>query len=150
MTSYLRKPFFRLPLLLVVLFAISACSNGAGGFPVVASPPDFDILDGEELRSGMHQLAFELQKLDLALLSEADGRPEFRQGVVTSLTNIERIGGLLGATDLSSKHPFLRNDMRKFLADVAKAREEASRSSTRYYMAGRIAASCINCHRAND
>lgn len=146
---YLRK-FYQLPFLMGVMLTMVACSSGTGGFPRVASPPAFDYADGDELRSGMHQLAFELQKLDLALMSEHDDRPEFRQGVVTSLTNIERIGEFLQDGDISTRHSFLRGGMQRFLADVSRARADASRSRPVYYMAGRVSGSCVSCHRANE
>ncbi|MDG2338137.1 MAG: hypothetical protein P8N94_09140 [Gammaproteobacteria bacterium] len=43
----------------------------------IANPPPFDYIDGEELRSNMHQLAFELQQLDMALLDAYVDRPAF-------------------------------------------------------------------------
>lgn len=147
---YLKK-FYHVPFLMVMLLlTMVACSNGSGGFPRIASPPAFDYADGDELRSGMHQLAFELQKLDLALMAEHDNSPNFRQGVVTSLTNIERIGESLQDGDISSRHSFLRGGMERFLADVGRARADASRNRPVYYMAGRVSGSCVSCHRAND
>jgi len=135
--------------LAAVLF-LTGCTNSADSFPRVANPPEFDFADGDELRSGMHQLAFELQKLDLMLLSENDDLANDSQNVVTSLRNIERIAGTLREGDINSQHPFLRRDMDIFLADVARAREDAMRGQTSFYLAGRVSGSCVSCHRAND
>ena len=132
--------------LVAVMFFVAGCSHMVGNPPY---PPDFDYADGEELRSRMHQLAYELRQLDLALVTEHDDRPDFQRGVVDNLRNIERIGGFLQAGDLSSKHPFLQDDMIRFLADVRKARTDALLSPPRYYMTGRISGACINCHQAN-
>lgn len=136
-------------LLAAALFLV-ACNGNGNGFPQVASPPPFDYVDGDELRSRMHQLAFELQQLDMVFTSEEDDNSSFQQDIVNNLRNIERIGGVLQTGDLSSKHPFLQDDMDRFLADVRKARSDASRNSPRYYMAGRISGSCVSCHRANQ
>ena len=45
-----------------------------------------------KLRSNMHQLAFELQQLDRALLDAYVDRPSFQRQIVDSIQNIERIG----------------------------------------------------------
>ena len=137
-------------LALIAMLFLTACTNSSGGFPSVANPPEFDFVDGDELRSGMHQLAFELQKLDLMLLSENDDQANDSQNVVTSLRNIERISGTIREGDINSQHPFLRRDMDMFLADVARAREDAMRGQTSFYLAGRVSGSCVSCHRAND
>ena len=137
-------------LALAAMLFLTACTNSGGGFPRVANPPEFDFVDGEELRTGMHQLAFELQKLDLMLLSENDDLVNDSQNVVTSLRTIERIAGTLREGDINSQHPFLRRDMDIFLADVVRAREDAMRGQTSFYLAGRVSGSCVSCHRAND
>ena len=137
-------------LALAAMLFLTACTNSSGGFPRVASPPEFDFVDGEELRSGMHQLAFELQKLDLILLSENGNQRNDSQSIVSSLRNIERIAGTIREGDINTQHPFLRRNMDMFLADVARAREEVSRGQPSYYFAGRVSGSCVSCHRAND
>jgi len=134
---------------LVAVFALAACSTNSDSFPQIANPPPFDYADGEELRSSMHQLAFELQQLDMALLDAYIDRPSFQRQIVESIQNIERIGGYVQETDLSLRHPFLQDDMDRFLSDVRRARMDAERNVPRYYMAGRISGGCINCHSEN-
>ena len=53
-------------------FTLAGCETSGGDFPQVANPPPFDYEDGEELRSGMHQLAYALQRLDNALANDYD------------------------------------------------------------------------------
>lgn len=137
-------------ILLMSAMMLSACSSGSGAFPQIASPPPFDFADGEELRSGMHQLAFELQRLDAALMAQ-DVQDTFAQReVVTTLRNIERLAGDLSAGDMSSRHTFLRNDMESFLATVSRARMNAEANPARYYMAGRVSGACVNCHQISQ
>lgn len=143
------KPVFRAIVSLVAVFALAGCSSNTDSFPQIANPPPFDYIDGEELRSSMHQLAFELQQLDMALLDAYIDRPSFQRQIVESIQNIERIGGYIQETDLSVRHPFLQDDMDRFLSDVRRAKEDAERSVPRYYMAGRISGGCINCHSEN-
>lgn len=148
MTNRLRKFLTRSFTLLAATALLAGCSASDQGFPAIADPPPFDYADGDELRSRMHQLAFELQQLDLALASRSDDSPNLQQDVRSSLNDIERIGGLLQSGDLASKHPFLQDDMDRFLDDVRRAQSDAESSQPRYYMAGRISGSCMNCHRS--
>ncbi len=122
-------------------------TNNDGAFPQVANPPPFDYIDGEELRSGMHQLAYALQRLDRALAADYDENPRFQQSILDSLNRIERVGRSLRYGDMRTKHAFLANGMDEFLADVDQAKRYAERE--RYYMAGRVTGACINCHKAN-
>lgn len=122
------------------------CANNGASFPQVADAPPFDYADGEELRSRMHQLAFELQLLDNSLVSDYNERQIDSQSVVDNLRNIERIGKTLQTGDISSKHPFLAEDMDNFLNNVSRALWDAERNS--YYMSGRVSGACVACHRA--
>ncbi len=131
---------------ILLCLLLTNCTSNEGAFPQMADAPPFDYVDGEELRSRMHQLAFELQRLDNALASEYGENPPSQRSVVDSLRDIERIGESLQSGDLSSKHPFLLDDMNSFLADVSRAQWGASRN--RYYMAGRVAGACVTCHRS--
>lgn len=149
MNSRAYKTLSQFLLLIVATFTLASCATNGSGFPQIADPPPFDYADGEELRSGMHQLAFALLKLDRALADEYEENPAFQQSVVDNLSDIERIGEGLQFGDLRSKHPFLLEGMEKFLADVERAHWDASRRTPRYYMAGRIAGACVSCHKAN-
>ncbi|NKB32745.1 MAG: hypothetical protein GKR91_06570 [Pseudomonadales bacterium] len=131
---------------MLLLSLIVACSSG-GGFPQIANPPPFDYADGEELRSRMHQLAFELQELDLLMYAEDNRDARFQQQVVSSLEDIERLGGLLRQTDLSTRHRFMLDDMTRFLSTISRARQSAERNPPGYYQAGRVSGACVNCHR---
>lgn len=136
---------------LTVLFGsfLLACSGSGAGFPQIAEPPPFDYIDGQELRSRMHQLAFELQMLDLSLMTSDDSRPELQDEVLGSLRDIERIANLLREGDMSTTHTFLQADMDYFLTTVQRARMNVESNPPRYYMAGRVSGACVNCHRAN-
>lgn len=123
-------------------------NNGSNSsFPQVANPPAFDYEDGEELRSGMHELAYALQRLDRALADDYDETTRFQQSVMDSLTRIERIGARLRDGDIRAKHAFLADGMDDFLSDVDLAKQYAERQ--RYYMAARVTGACISCHKAN-
>lgn len=130
-----------------LLFLLACTNNNDGSFPQVADAPPFDYADGDELRSRMHQLAFELQRLDNALAIDYDESQPSNNAIVDNLRNIERIAKTIQSAELSIKHPFLVDDMNKFIADVNRAEWDASRN--RYYMAGRVSGACVTCHQAS-
>ena len=68
MSSKANGSIFRVAIPLIAALTLFGCSANSDSFPQIANPPPFDYIDGEELRSNMHQLAFELQQLDMALL----------------------------------------------------------------------------------
>lgn len=143
------KPDLRLSVAIAILVAVSSCAEMTPAVRHEIYPPGFDIENGQPLNSRMQQLGVELQRLDLALASPEDEPVNLQQQVIGNLTEIERIAGFLQVSELASSHPSLSNDMDQFLADVRKARQDASANPPRYYMAGHITGKCINCHRAN-
>lgn len=133
------------------IFVLASCSGdtNADRFPQVASPPPFDYVDGDELRSGMHQLAFAVLNLDAELANEnTDEDPIDQQDVIDNLKRIQEVAQELHAGDIRSSHPYLAGDMFRFLNDVDQAIWQASLRSPRYYMAGRVSGACAACHQA--
>ncbi|MDG1858888.1 MAG: hypothetical protein P8I94_07290 [Emcibacteraceae bacterium] len=130
----------------LMCLSLVSCTNNGGGSPQFADAPPFDYVDGAELRSRMHQLAFELQRLDSSLVVDYDSHPPVQEDVIDNLRNIERIATELQEGDLSSKHPSLMKDMGMFIADVSRAEWDASRGQ--YYRASRVTGACSGCHRA--
>ena len=135
--------------LTLLAMATSACAELTPTVSHEIYPPGFDVESGQPLNSRMQQLGVALQQLDLTLASRADQPANLQQQVIGNLREIERIADFLQAGDISTNHPFLREDMDDFLLDVREARQGVSASPPRYYLAGRITGKCINCHRAN-
>lgn len=133
----------------VAIAVVGACSSGSEGFPQIANPPPFDFVDGANLRSRMHQLAFEVQRLDSALMSGESGNSFVQPSIVESLRNIERIAGVIREDELSVRHTFLKSDMDRFISTVSRARMSAESSSPRYSEAARVTGACVNCHQIN-
>ncbi|HPF47351.1 MAG: hypothetical protein KDF58_04255 [Alphaproteobacteria bacterium] len=137
-------------ILLGATLTLASCKGNDDSFPQVASPPPFDYANGEDLRSGMHQLAFALLRLDADLSKENDEDPSYQQSVVDNLDKIEIIVEGIQNRDLNTKHPFLVENMDKFKADVSRAKWNAQRKTPNYYMAGRISGACVSCHQENS
>ncbi len=136
-------------LLVSAAISISACSNTAAVIRKVTYPPDFKYVSGQELRSYMSQLAFQLQQLDLSLAESNTVQPARQQEVIDILGRIETIGEKLQAGEAGSNHPFLQDYMGNFVNDISHARIAASLNPPIYYLAGRVTGSCTNCHKIN-
>lgn len=91
----------------------------------------------------MHQIAFELQQLDMALLDTYVDRPSFQRQIEDSIQNIEFIGGYIQETEYISQSPFLQDDMDRFLSNVRRAKIKVQRDVPHYCMAGRVSGSYI-------
>lgn len=134
----------------LALATVTACSSGSGAFPQIANPPPFDFVDGADLRSRMHQLAFEVQRLDIALMSGDSNDSYSQSGIVESLMNIERIANVVREDELSVRHTFLQDDMARFISTVGRARMSAEANPPRYSEAARVTGACVNCHQINS
>lgn len=144
-----RLLIFRLLFLGFLLLVNGGCSNFANTLRKVTYPPDFKYVSGQELRSDMQRLAFQLQLLDQALTEENAPPSDQQQRVLATLRTIGTISGNLQAGDAGSNHPFLYDHMSNFVNDVGQAYSTASLDPPRYYLAGRVSGSCVNCHRVN-
>ncbi len=133
----------------VVLTLLSRCGDTAELIRQATYPPDFNYVSGAELRNRMDQLGFQLQRLDSALVPASSGLPVDQQEVVEVLGNIESVGAELRAGDGGSNHPFLEDHMSEFVVQVGRARLAARMDPPSYYLAGRVAGGCVNCHRVN-
>lgn len=150
MSSVTVRKLSRSIIVVFVLAAATACSSGGGGFPQIANPPPFDFVDGAQLRSRMHQLAFEVQRLDMALMAGEQNDSYMQPAIVESLQNIERLAGVIREDELSVRHTFLQDDMARFISTVTRARMSAESSSPRYSEAARVTGACVNCHQVNS
>ena len=131
------------------ILVISGCADFAAAVRQVTYPPDFQYVTGQEFRSRMDRMAFQLQLLDRALMEDAAGRPPQQEQVLGNLRNIERVASSLQAGEAGSSHPFLQDFMEGFVSDVEQARNAAALDPPSYYYAGRVAGGCVNCHKVN-
>lgn len=150
MNSATLKKLSRSTFAIFALAAVGACSSGSGGFPQIANPPPFDFVDGAQLRSRMHQLAFEVQRLDMALVAGEESDSFMQPAIVDSLRNIERLAQVIREDELSIRHTFLQDDMARFISTVSRARVSAESRSPRYSEAARVTGACVNCHQINS
>lgn len=131
------------------ILLLSACSNEfAAKVRKVTYPPDFKYVSGQELRSNMHNLAYQLQLLDKALANTDSGQAA-QQQVMDRLFKIEQAAASLQAGAAGASHPFLQDFMRNFVNQVGEARVAASLEPPRYYLAGKVSGGCVNCHKVN-
>ncbi|MDN4504050.1 hypothetical protein QX776_16680 [Alteromonadaceae bacterium BrNp21-10] len=126
------------------------CNNNfSAAMRKVTYPPDFKYVTGQELRSGMDKLAYQLQMLDSAVIDNKQEPTIQQQKVLESLRKIEKIALGLQANEAGSSHPYLQNDMSEFVKTVSRAKTAASFEKPQYYLAGRVSGGCTNCHKIN-
>lgn len=136
-------------LLLSAGLALLACSSEfAAAVRSVTYPPDFVYVSSGQLRTRMSNLGSRLAQLDNALIENEIRQPD-KEEVLTILREIEEIGSELQGIEAGASHPFLEDDMPRFVNDIARARMAASLDPPQYYLAGRVAGSCVNCHSVN-
>lgn len=139
----------RLLLMVCAVLAIAACNEDSDtAVSQVTSPPDFNYADGEELRSHMEELGFQLALMDRGLIEDEFNQID-QQEVVSILREMELIGSSFRAEDAGESHSFLQEDMSAFINTVIQARIAASMSPPGYYLAGKVAGGCVNCHKVN-
>ncbi len=130
----------------LVLLSIASCGDYSG--PVMAQtamPPTFNANESQQTDSNMSQLGYQLALLDRELLE--DEYNQIDQDIVVSiLRQMEMISSSFMAEDAGESHAFLQEDMATFIASIIDARVAAAARPPRYYLAGKVAGGCVNCH----
>jgi CBS-domain-containing membrane protein len=133
---------------------LAACSNKfAASVRKVTYPPDFKYTEKAELRTDMQSLALQMGLLDQALIKPLAQTPNEieiqREQVLTALKNMSKIATNLQAGNSGANHPFMDDYMQKLVGKIDEARIAASFEQPRYYFAGKVSGSCVNCHKVN-
>ena len=136
----------------VVVFLVGGlvgCNNPTATVRKFTYPPDFKYVSDAELKSTMDVLAQQVVRLDAALAAVQQPQALDEGEVVRILAAIERTTQKLDARSVGSNHPFLEDYMARFDDTVQQARMAASLHPPNYYLAGRVAGACVNCHEVN-
>jgi hypothetical protein len=135
------------------LVLVGCSSNFASSVRKVTYPPDFKYTEQVDLRSDMHQLAYQMALLDTALITpdtQNAGNGEIqREKVLKALKSMGRIASRLEAGSTGANHPFMDDYMQDLTAKIDKASIAASFKEPRYYFAGQVSGGCVNCHKVN-
>ena len=130
-----------------LLTYLAGCADPAATVRQFTYPPDFKYVTKAELDTAMGALLEHLQILEGTLAPLEEPPPPVDQArVVEELAAIERIARGLEAGPAGSNHPFLQDQMGRFVARVQQARLAAAMDPPRYYQAGTVAGACAQCH----
>ena len=136
-----------LPLLLSL--ALAACNESSDTALTETNPaPEFSYKPGDELGSHMEQLGYQLALLDRELDANEYNQIE-QDEVVAILREMEIIGSSFMTEDAGESHRFLQEDVAALIDSIINARRAASDQPPRYYLAGKVAGGCVNCHRVS-
>ena len=134
---------------LSVFAYLSGCADSASTLRNFTYPSDFKYVSRVELRTTMGVLAHNLNRLNNTLAIDDPTQAIEQQQVQQILSDIENAAQQLDARSVGSNHPFLQDQMGRFVDDILQARIAASLNPPNYYYAGRIAGGCVNCHQVN-
>lgn len=139
----------RVPLIFCCLMLVASCDNGDQSASIGSdNAPAFGTEGLETTSSPMARLSYQLALLDRELVEDEYNVTE-QPEVVAILTEMEAITNSLMAENAGESHAFLQEDLADFSELLGTARQSAESSPPRYYLAGRIAGGCINCHEVS-
>ena len=95
----------------------------------------------------MGQLGVSIDKLDRTLRDVyPEATPAQRDLVINELNKMEKIAFDLGAGTQATNHLFLDQHIDQFKQDVTNARQAVEAEPANFYLAGKLAGSCLGCH----
>lgn len=115
----------------------------------VTYPRDFVYLEQKQLRSKMALLSFYLRQVDVILLDESTVNGNQQQRVLDLLNNIKDLTDELGG-GITTNHLVIDDHIDQFKSDVGTAIHNARASPPNYFALGRLAGSCVGCHKYRD
>jgi len=92
-----------------------------------------------------------MDKLDRTFLQVTNEvTPAQRETIINELNKMEKIAFSLGAGTQTTNHLFLDQHIDQFKQDVRHARQSVEAEPANFYLAGRLAGSCLGCHVQRD
>ena len=134
---------FAIPLVAMTIFAfVVACALPKYAYP----PPLYHHGDRYQLRSAMGGFAKNLHRIDRLLrpMTNAAKLADNRSQVVALLKEMEAAAAKLDDADKGNVTP--EPLLKSFQDQLRDARVAAESSPPNYYLAGRLAGVCLNCH----
>lgn len=149
MRSKIQSTAVRVLLIPGLALILAACdSDNQAQTSNTPNAPAFGPAGSQASSSPMSQLSYQLALLDRELEEDEYNMTE-QSEVVTILTEMVDITSMLMAEDAGESHAFLQDDLAEFREQLGAARLAAQSDPPRYYLAGRIAGGCVNCHEVS-
>lgn len=132
---------------LVVALAATLFIAGCAQIRKATYPKDFVYLENRQIISEMALMSFNMRQIEKALLDETAISSEQQAQIIMLLAAIDASAEKLGAGSVRTNHLVLDDHIDDFRLDVAQALRDASSDPPNYYALGKLAGSCVACHR---
>jgi hypothetical protein len=132
-------------ILLTLLAAILVA--GCAQIRKATYPSDFVYLEQKQITNEMALLGFYMRQLDQILLDDSTVSSEQQQRIIALLTKIDASTDKLGAGSVRTNHLVIDDHIDEFKNDVELAINNASADPPNYFALGRLAGSCVGCHK---
>ena len=110
-------------------------------------PQDFVYLEQKKITSEMVKLSLHMRQIEQILAEETTISSEQQAQIIKILVSIDDTANRLGAGSVRTNHLVLDDHIDDFKRDVTSALRDASADPPNYYALGRLAGSCVGCHK---
>ena len=141
-----RRPTGILPLLLAALIG-APLLGGCEYVRKATYPQDFVYLEKKQIRSEMALMSMYMRQIDAILADGSAISSEQQRQLVGLVNSIDQVTNRLGAGGVQTSHLVIDDHIDEFKADVNLALRDARADPPNYYALGRLAGSCVGCHR---
>ncbi len=142
--------FFRSRASVRVVLALMAAATIVAGCAEIRKatyPQDFVYLEPRQVRSQMALMSLYMSQIDEILADSSTISSEQQTRLVGILNSIDEVTNRLGAGEVQTSHLVIDDHIDDFKADVNVAMREARADPPNYYSLGKLAGSCVACHR---
>ncbi len=128
---------------IAVMIAVGGCAQ----IRKATYPRDFIYLEPTEVRGQMALMALYMRQIDDILAEPTAISSEQQSRLVGLLGSIDKVTIRLGAGEVETSHLLIDERIDDFKADVNVALNDARADPPNYYSLGKLAGSCVACHR---
>ncbi len=128
---------------LAAIIAVGGCAQ----IRKATYPRDFIYLEPSEIRGQMALMALYMRQIDDILADGSAISSEQQSRLVGLLGSIDKVTNRLGAGDVQSSHLLIDERIDDFKIDVNVALRDARADPPNYFNLGKLAGSCVACHR---
>ncbi len=146
---------FRLPLvrnhrwhsISVLAIAVVIAVGGCAQIRKATYPRDFIYLEPKQVRSQMALMSLYMSQIDEILSDSSTISSEQQSRLVGILGSIDQVTNRLGAGNVRTSHLVIDEHIDDFKTDVNVALRDARADPPNYFSLGKLAGSCVACHR---
>ena len=133
--------------MLVVTLLVCGLLAGCAQIRKATYPRDYVYLERKQVRSQMALLGMHMRHLDEILLDNSTVGSEQQERILAILNQIDEGTRKLGGAGITTNHLVIDEHLDQFRLDLNQAIDNARADPPNYFALGRLAGSCVGCHR---